>query len=529
MRFEIKVKIVRVDINYTLLYNYTVITRCYEGFMAFTTQIFLFLFLPLTLIAYFLVYFLSKKSFLSKFLTKIRALDIVTIIISCGFYAWACFDDVFRLLFIIVIVYLFGFIIQSKIKTKENFLEDKDLQSNEVSSKGALKWLIFGVAIVVFFLIYYNYTGLIAQIWNFIFKDTLQGKSLIAPLGLSFIVFSSISYLVDVYRGDADAKSFIDCALYITFFPKVISGPIVLWKDFSSQITSREVSVSNCSAGILRVMIGFAKKIILADSFGAIIASAGTLIDVPTAWGTGLLYMLQIYFDFSGYSDIAIGLALMMGFSFKENFNFPYLSCSITEFWRRWHISLGTWFKQYVYIPLGGNRKGKNRTLINIAVVFLLTGIWHGAYWTYILWGVINGVCNCIEKLLSDNKIYQKTPKIIKWLITFVIVFFCWQIFRFTSVSALINFVLTMFGIRTYTDIPYTYQYYFDLRAVVFAVIGLLSSTVFGLPKVQSLYQKLIKTKTGYVINALVITILFVLAITFMVNSKYSPFIYFQY
>ena len=497
--------------------------------MAFTTQIFIFMFLPICLIAYFFVYLFSKNFYFAKILTKIRALDFITILISSGFYAWACFDDLFKLFIFIGFIYLSGLVIQSKRDTVKCVLIEQNNQRVEKHVSLALKWTIFACVIVVFILFYFSYTSLFVRFWNYIFNDNVKEKSIIAPIGLSFIAFSSISYLVDVYRKNADAKSIIDCALYITFFPKIISGPIVLWKDFSAQIDNKKINFSNMSSGILRIMVGFAKKLIIADTFGSIIASASGYIDIPTAWGIGLLYMLQIYFDFSGYSDIALGLALTLGFSFKENFNFPYLSCSITEFWRRWHISLGTWFKEYVYIPLGGNRKGIKRTLLNVGIVFLLTGIWHGAYTTYVLWGIMNGIFNCIEKMLSSNKIYQKTPKFIKWCITFILIFFSWQIFRFTSIDELKHYLLLIFGVNTYNNIPYSWQYYFDTRAIVFIFIALLTSTLFGLPKVQTCYQKLTKTKTGYIINAIVILSLFIIALMFMVNSNYNPFIYFRY
>ncbi len=497
--------------------------------MVFTTQIFLFVFLPIAVILYFSVYFLQKIKVFSRFLNRIRALDLITIAISCGFYMWACFDDIIRLFIFVVAVYVFGLILRAKKREgKYISIEGNDGHYKKRMPTGVFYLAAF-VGIIVFILFYYKGTYLFTRIWNFIFKDAIKSKSLIAPLGLSFIVFSAISYIVDVYREDTDAGSFIDCALYITFFPKVVSGPIVLWKDFSRQIKNKEVTIANISSGILRVMVGFAKKLILADTFGACIASMGAVIDAPTAWGSGILYMLQIYYDFSGYSDIAIGLSLILGYSFKENFKFPYLSCSITEFWRRWHISLGTWFKEYVYIPLGGNRKGILRTLFNLIIVFVLTGIWHGSIATYLLWGIINGLFVCIEKLLAKNKTYNKTPQAIKWIVTMVIVFLCWQIFRFTSLYEIKNHIFSMLGLADTTRLYYTWQYYFDTRIIVFAIVGAICSTVFGLPKIQATYNKFIQTKIGYVVNFIVILALFVISIMFMVNSKYSPFIYFQY
>lgn len=244
-------------------------------------------------------------------------------------------------------------------------------------------------------------------------------KSLVAPLGISFLTFSAISYIVDIYRGNATSGSLIDCMLFLSFFPKIISGPIILWKDFQAQINNISISFNMNIEGINRIMIGFAKKVILADSFGVCLNLISlTNVDRITAIGGVFLYMLQIYYDFSGYSDIAIGISYLLGFKVKENFNFPYRSISISEFWRRWHISLGTWFREYIYIPLGGSHGSLNKTLRNLAIVFALTGIWHGAGFNYILWGGINAIFAIAERLFRNNTYYIKTPKIIKYVIT---------------------------------------------------------------------------------------------------------------
>ena len=364
--------------------------------------------------------------------------------------------------------------------------------------------------------------------FNSIFSTSIKPKTVVAPLGISFITFSAISYLADIYTDKARVGNILDCTLYLTFFPKVVSGPIVLWRDFDNQIKERHITLDGISNGVSRVMIGFIKKLILADTFGACVDSARN-VDTSTAWGIALLYMLQIYYDFSGYSDIAIGISNMLGFSVKENFNFPYISTSITEFWRRWHMSLGTWFREYIYFPLGGSRVKKARTIFNIAVVFVLTGIWHGAGWTYMLWGGINGICNIAEKLLSNVKLYQKTPKIIKWFFTMAIVFFCWELFRFEDFNLCKEWLKTMFGMSDASNVPYGLQYYFDTRIITLVICGILGATVLGLPKIQSGYNKLLSTKTGYATHELIVLVLFVVSILFMVNSSYSPFIYFQY
>lgn len=498
--------------------------------MGFTTQIFLFCFFPLSIAAYALAGGMQKIRKLAPMCEKIRLKDLTLIGIGLVFYMWAGLNDLFRLLMYILLVYALGrWIEQSNSNGFSLVLERMNEEREKKQIPIAVVILFFAVTLIVGILIISKYTGMLARVWNYIFKDTVNGKSAAALLGISFITFSAISYLADIYMKKAPAGNLIDCMLYMTFFPKVVSGPIVLWRDFQEQITNRKVTLTGISDGVGRMMIGFAKKLILADSFGAYIASTASAVDVPTAFWVSLLYMLQIYFDFSGYSDVAIGLSKMFGFSVRENFDFPYLSCSITEFWRRWHISLGTWFREYIYFPLGGSRKGKRRTVLNIGIVFLLTGIWHGAGWTYMLWGIVNGLCNIAEKLLSEKRIYQKTPKLVKWALTMMVTFFCWELFRFSGGTECKDWFLTMFGLKTAESIPYGWQYYIDAQSITLVTIGVLGATVFGLPKIQQGYQKLIRTKCGYILHGIAVLLLFSISIMFMVNSQYSPFIYFQY
>lgn len=364
--------------------------------MSFTTQTFLFVFFPIAIICYCVIGVMEKEKHISRFIKKTRMKDIVLIIFSMGFYMWTCFDDLFRFMIYIICIYIAGKMIEKRRSGKFLLLIencDKSI-SNQTKQYKKISFAlpVLGVSImsVVFCLVYFKYAYILTDIWNYLFKREIVAQSYMAPLGISFITFSAISYLVDIYRGDEKAGSFIDCALYLSFFPKVVSGPVVLWKDFKNQISTRTWNLDKCVYSLNRIMVGFAKKLILADQFGVFIASVSLYkggMDSITALGTMFAYMLQIYFDFSGYSDIAIGLASLFGFDFKENFNFPYCSKSISEFWRRWHISLGTWFREYVYIPLGGSRCDKIKTMRNQAIVFLLTGIWHGAGWNYLLWG----------------------------------------------------------------------------------------------------------------------------------------------
>ena len=418
--------------------------------MVFTTQIFLFVFFPACVLSYIAADRLSKIKKLASACGKIRLKDWILILFSLGFYMWACFDNVFRLVFYIVIVYLLALGV-NHVKQKKYYVALR--RETEAGASGEKRFymsripFVLALALVVFCLVYFNYSNFLIHCWNKVFGDNIGAKSLMAPLGLSFITFSAISYLSDTYRGKATPGSFVDCLLYISFFPKIISGPIVLWKDFQPQIKNRSMRLRLSVNGINRIMAGFAKKVILADTFGACLAGIPLSgIDQATALGTLVLYMLQIYFDFSGYSDIAIGISELFGFEFNVNFNFPYRSTSISEFWRRWHISLGAWFREYVYFPLGGSRSGKRKTLVNLAVVFALTGFWHGASWNYILWGAVNGGFVILERILQEKKFYRKTPNWLKYMVTMCIVLLCWQLFRFQDIGAAAeSFRLTAF------------------------------------------------------------------------------------
>ena len=501
--------------------------------MVFTTQVFLFYFFPICITGYILIEKLEVCN-ICPFLNKIRAKDILLIVFSLGFYMWACFDDVLRLVVFIILVYILALWIQTS-GQKKLFLDIKKECSNNNSIIYKRFYInvipfILSVSLVIFFLIYFNYSSLVAYIWNMLFRDSVASKSLLAPLGLSFITFSAVSYLSDIYSGNATTGSIIDCALYLSFFPKIASGPIILWQNFQGQIKNRKSTSEISTDGLNRIIIGFAKKLILADTFGSCLAKISLQgIDRITAVGTLILYMMQIYYDFSGYSDIAIGLSKLFGFEFKDNFNFPYRSKSISEFWRRWHISLGAWFRQYIYIPLGGNRADMYKTLRNLAIVFALTGIWHGAGWNYILWGCINGTLVILERIIQNKPFYQKTPGPIKYAGTMLIVMLFWQLFRFQNLSDIVNLFGVILGTIQFDKIFYTWQYYFDNSIIILTILGIVGATWLGNPKILKQYNKIASTKVGYTIQETALLILFVLSILYMVNSTYSPFIYFQY
>lgn len=503
--------------------------------MVFTTPIFLFLFFPISIFWYLLIYRMERIHNLV-YLRKFRISDCILIAFSLCFYGWACFDNIYKLCCYILIIYFLALFrrggTQVQCMLSEDSVSDGDQHGTLLLGKAKVFYII-GLLLVLLALFYYKYFNFTIDNLNSLLGLGIKDRTILAPLGISFITFSAISYLTDVYTGRAKPGSLIDCALYITFFPKVVSGPIVLWRYFASGLPQRTINIDNCLAGINRIIIGFAKKLILADMFGLYIHKIETSgaygIDSATAWLSALLYMLQIYYDFAGYSDIAIGLAKVTGFDFKENFNFPYRSRSISEFWRRWHISLGTWFKEYVYIPLGGSRIGKGRTLLNLAIVFALTGIWHGANWTYILWGSINGVMVILERVVEYKKFYQKTPDMLKWLFSMFVTLICWELFRFQHIQDFWNWVLIAVGYVTYPSVNFTWEYFLDLRLSVLVIIGILGATALGRDSVQELLCKNNNAKGYLVLKETLLLTLFFISILCMVNSTYSPFIYFQY
>lgn len=503
--------------------------------MVFTTTFFLFIFLPISILFYLLAYKLERLSHLGIF-RRFRISDCILITFSLSFYGWACFDDIYKLCGYIFIIYFLALFAGGGIRVQYAIFADSVSDDNRHGSLRLGKARVFyilGLLLVLFALFYYKYFTFTIDNLNTLLRLGLKDKTVLAPLGVSFITFSAISYLTDVYTGRSKPGSLIDCALYITFFPKVVSGPIVLWRDFASGLPQRTINIDNCLAGINRIIIGFAKKLILADMFGLYIHEIETSgaygIDSATAWLSALLYMLQIYYDFAGYSDIAIGLAKVTGFDFKENFNFPYRSRSISEFWRRWHISLGTWFKEYVYIPLGGSRINKGRTLLNLAIVFALTGIWHGANWTYILWGSINGAMVILERVVEYKKFYQKMPDMLKWLFSMIVTLICWELFRFQHIQDFWNWVLIAVGYVTYPSVNFTWEYFLDLRLSVLVIIGILGATALGRDSVQELLHKNDNTKGYLILKEMLLLALFFISVLCMVNSTYSPFIYFQY
>lgn len=369
------------------------------------------------------------------------------------------------------------------------------------------------------------FVGAAAGILMF-FKCT---KRLTFPAGISFYTFQIISYLMDLYQGKGRAqRNLIDFAMYISLFPQLIAGPIVRYEQMERQFTDRTLSLEKVSYGIRRFSAGLAKKVILADTLAQLVEKAGAQTDMLSCYLTAVGFMMQIYYDFSGYSDMAIGLGSMMGFDFPENFNFPYISGSVTEFWRRWHMTLGTWFRDYVYIPLGGNRVGTFRFAINIFTVWFLTGFWHGASITFVLWGLYFGVLLVMEKRFRRTSIYRKIPiparNAFGWLGTFFLVMVGFVLFRSENIEQAFARCRGLFGMSGAEKMTQLSLYYFRDFAGI-----LLISVIFMMPVTRIVKERFGNAVWFGVLENIVCFSLFLLSVSFVIDSSFQPFLYFRF
>ena len=466
--------------------------------MVFSSQIFLFAFLPFTLLFY--------------YLSPIKLRNYVLLLVSLFFYSWGGINFLPILLTSILINYIFGLLV-SKFKNR--------LRLNKLI-------LFIGIILNLSILFYFKYYDFTISTANTIFSLSLPLKNIVLPIGISFFTFQGMSYVIDVYRDPKTVnKNIFSIALYISLFPQLIAGPIVKYKDIDAQIRTRKETLKDFSYGIERFIIGLAKKVIIADVIAEtipwIIPYSTNSIDTPTAWLGIICYTLQIFFDFSGYSDMAIGLGHMFGFKFMKNFNYPYISKSVTEFWRRWHISLSTWFKEYLYIPLGGNRTGK--TYRNLLIVFFVTGLWHGASWNFIIWGLWHGLFLIIERIISGKDWYKKTPTLIKWAVTMLIVIIGWVFFSFPYLDLALDYLAVMFGFVNNNMVTFSVAYFLNFKMIVWLVVAICLST----PFIPSILKKFNSNKYFEIIKTIFLAILLITCILFIVNSTYSPFIYFQF
>lgn len=390
------------------------------------------------------------------------------------------------------------------------------------------------------FLIYFKYFNFIISNLNNIFNLKIELLDIVMPIGISFYTFQAISYVVDVYRKEVPAQyNIYKLSLYISLFPQLIAGPIVKYHDIFSQIEKRSVDFQKITYGIKRFVFGLSKKVLIANTMGLvadkIFSYPADNFTTPVLWLGAICYSLQLYFDFSGYSDMAIGLGSIFGFKFLENFNYPYISKNITEFWRRWHISLSTWFKEYIYISLGGNRNGKLKTIRNLAFVFLLTGIWHGASWNFIIWGLWHGTFIILEKIINIKELEKKITSLWQKALSHIYCIFIfvigWVIFRLDNISYAKNYIKNMFCFNmSANNMGYPLSYFFDYYELLLLIVALICTMpIFKNIKTYTLKKESTKNKfLGFMINVYIL-ILLILSISSIVASSYNPFIYFRF
>ena len=466
--------------------------------MVFSSTIFLCVYLPLVLLGY---YICPKKG-----------RNLFLLIASLVFYAWGEPKYVFLMIFSILVNYIFGRLMD---KHREN--------------KKRLKlMLVLSVVIDLGLLSVFKYTDFIITNVNAIFGANFDLLNIALPIGISFYTFQAMSYTIDVYRDDVRVqKNLIDFGMYITMFPQLIAGPIVRYADVQDQLAERSVTTADFSEGVMRFVVGLGKKVLLANQMGAVwseIYALGGDVSALMAWTGAIAYTFQIYFDFSGYSDMAIGLGRMFGFKFPENFRYPYQSVSITDFWRRWHITLSTWFKEYLYIPLGGNRRGLTRQALNLLIVWSLTGFWHGAGWNFVMWGLYYFVILFIEKLFL-LKALDKLPKFFRHVYALLLIIIGWVIFASDDVSVLLPFLGSMFGANGAIG---GMDVYTLLTKAVLLIICCVAST--ELPKKLFLSAAgAMNEKAAFTLKSVLTIALLALSMILLIGDSYNPFLYFRF
>ena len=493
--------------------------------MLFSSMIFLWVFLPIVLICNFLVNLFKFKNNQTKILIK----NTLLLVLSLTFYAWG---GIYYLLLMLASIFInyFGALIMERV----------------AKTPSARKWALAVTVIanlgMLFFFKYFNMTvavieaimgplpegqSILDAIINMKGTGRLGLPYIVLPIGISFFTFQAMSYSVDVYRGNAKLQTNIfSFALYISLFPQLIAGPIVRYSDVALELEDRRESLDLMVSGIKRFCYGMGKKVLLSNTF-AVIADKIWALDTSTigsavAWyGLGA-YTLQLYYDFSGYSDMAIGIGRMLGFHFKENFDYPYTATSVQDFWKRWHISLTTWFKEYVYIPLGGNRKGLKRQIFNILVVWMLTGLWHGASWNFVVWGLYFGLILVLEKAFL-LKFFAKIPAAFAHIYSILLIVFGWVIFECGSMGEIINYFRSMFGVGvSFWSNDTTYILCNTL--LLFAVAAVCSTQLGKVVKAKLS----VRFKNGYWECAIVAALL-LLSLVFLAGDSYNPFLYFRF
>ena len=468
--------------------------------MIFASMLFIWIFLPVTLVLYYLLSFTGKQ----------ELLNLLLLLASIFFYAWGEPRYILLLFISVAVNYAGGMMI-------EHFRQVPSYRKAALALIVAINLLLLG---------YFKYYNFFADNINALFHgEIIPERDIVLPIGISFYTFQAMSYVIDLYRGRCLLqRSFFKLLLYIMFFPQLIAGPIVRYRDVAEQIDDRRTDTEKFALGIRRFIIGLGKKVLLANTFAeavdTVFALSASDLSTAIAWYGIFLYSMQIYFDFSGYSDMAIGLGKMFGFDFMENFDFPYMASSIREFWRRWHISLSTWFKEYLYIPLGGNRKGRLRTYINLIIVFFATGFWHGAGWAFVLWGLIHGFFSIMERLFLGDLLEKNPIKPLNHIYTLLVTGIAWVLFRAEELPLAASYLSSMFSLRGIGD--YGFFELFDTKCLALSAAGLLLCGI-----ISPGLQKRITESGAFRIIGLPLIMLSCMA--FLISGSYNPFIYFRF
>lgn len=467
--------------------------------MVFSSLTFIFMFLPVVMLIYYIVP------------EKVRNLFIL--LSGLFFYAWG------------EPIYVFVLILSTLIDYFAGLVMDKFNDSPAVRRCALVASVIMNLSLLGFF----KYSAFIVENINNIFNTSYKNPTSLLPIGISFFTFQSMSYTIDLYRRNIKVqKNPVDFAAFVTLFPQIVAGPIVRYDDIAKELKKRYVSLDMLYSGIIIFTCGLGKKVLIANSIGQlwdmVKAQSVTSISVLTAWLGILAYTLQIYFDFSGYSDMAVGLGKMLGFNFPKNFDYPYMSKSITEFWHRWHITLGNWFRSYVYIPLGGNRKGTKRTIINLAVVWVLTGIWHGASWNFVVWGAFYGILIIIEKLFL-GKWLKKLPGCAGHIYTMLFVIIGWAIFDGTTLSYTASYIGRLFDFGG--NLLDKNTLYYLINFLVIFVVAIIGSTNLLKKAIGKIGEKSERIKEIILFTGTVAV--FLLSIAYLADASYNPFLYFNF
>lgn len=464
--------------------------------MVFSSLVFMFAYLPITLLAYYLVPRQGRNIFL--------------FIVNLIFYGWGEPKLVLLMVFNIFFNYIGGWLVDKyRADTKKKKL-----------------FLILTCVLDIGILAVFKYTGMITETLNMLPFLNIPELQISLPIGISFYTFQTMSYVIDVYRDDAPvSKNFINFGTYVALFSQLIAGPIVRYRDVAEQLVNRRETLEMFTKGVKLFMVGLAKKVIIANTMGTLTTNIFATTDengVVGTWVGMIAYTFQIYFDFSGYSDMACGLGNMMGFEFLKNFNYPYIAKSITDFWRRWHISLSTWFKEYVYIPLGGNRKGVKRQILNLLIVWGLTGLWHGAAYNFVLWGLYYGLLLILEKFVL-KKFLDRLPSFVQHIYTLFIVIIGWGLFYFTDVGQLGEFMVDLFNFGN--GICGNQAFNLIMSNLPMLIIAAVAST----PLAAMLYNRFEHTRFMWIPETLYCMGVLAVSTASLVNQSYNPFLYFRF